>query len=114
MNAVPQLVNANGGTGLNKFEWAVSRLAEHGFNDVSVSHLLLFFGTLKVLALLDIWVFKLFGRFTMLCVAIMMGSVAYSHILMPDDLAPPVALCSFALLSIATWPSATVAKGKLE
>ena len=30
-----------------------------------------------------------------------------AHTLMADDLAPPVALCSFALLSIATWPSSS-------
>ena len=105
MDCPAMLCKAKGGTGIDKMEWAAVEAKKLGNEGVTASMVLIYVGTCKVLAFVDVWIVKSMPRITLLCVAIMMAAVTYGHSQFDDDLPPPIVLGVAALLAAASWPS---------
>jgi len=99
MECPAMLCRAGGGTGPDKIAWAAD------FTGLAVPQILLAAAFFKMSALLDVFCLQIMPRVALVCVAIMMGAIAFAHQQVPDDIAPPIFIGSWALVAANTWPT---------
>ena len=99
MDCPDALCKAQMGAGPSKFAWA------EDVSGISAPTLLIFTGTCKILAFIDVWITKIVPQLALFCMAILLAVVATAHYHIPDDMIGPLWLMGCSLGACLTYPS---------